>query len=191
MNKAEKHIVVVGFTKEQRANLGLPSIEGGIIRYVPSIEYALKYHGYLLVYDNKDNINMVEFDKKYRKSLNKFVRIWYYHPAYRWKKDNYSRIERVGPAIFEDILFSMNAEWEQYKQEVEQEETKRKCNFEKQTNLNKLYAYLTKFTSITTKQIAEDLNIRGRTVERYMKDLNKTYQNIGYDYKQSKWYLIW
>ena len=85
----------------------------------------------------------------------------------------------------------MNAEWEQYKQEVEQEETKRKCNSEKQANLNKLYAYLTKFTSITTKQIAEDLNIRGRTVERYMKDLNKTYQNIGYDYKQSKWYLIW
>lgn len=190
MNKAKKNVVVVGFNQPQRNSLGIPYIDGGTIHYVNTMRDASKYQGFLLVIDNKEKIDLISFDKKYRKTLNKYARIWLYHETYNWEYEKYSNIEKVGRYIFEDISYSMTEEWEEYKKNQEKKQEK-KYNQTKQAKLEKLYSYLRNYKTIKTNQISQDLNLNARSIERYMKDLNHIYHNIGYDYSLNEWYLIW
>lgn len=190
MNKAQKNVVVVGFSKEERNSLGIPYIDTGAIHYVKTMREASKYQGYLLVIDNKEKENLTTFDKKYRKTLNKYARIWLYHETCDWEYDKFSNIERVGRYIFEDISYGITEEWEEYKKRKEKQQEK-SFNKNKQAKLQTLYNYLKNYKTIKTTKISQDLNLNVRSIERYMRDLNNIYHNIGYDYSKNEWYLIW
>lgn len=191
MNKAQKNIVIVGFIGEEKNSLSLPYIDKGRVHYVDSIGDAIKYQGYLLIINNKDNIHLVELDKKYHKSFQKFAKVWIYNENYKWQKDHWSGIEKVNRDIFMDISLSLSEEWEEYKTQIENGSKPLKFHLAKKKKLDDLYLYLKNFKAISTQQIVKDLKINARTVERYMSDLNTIYHNIGYDYNQNEWYLIW
>lgn len=190
MNKAKKNIVIVGFTKEERKSIGLPYIENNKVHYLESLNDIYKYQGYLLIYDNKSNKNLVELDKKYRKSFNKYERVLVYNSSYKYRRDKWSRIEKVNRTIFQDISYSILEEWEEYKRTKETAKIQ-EISIVKLEKLNILYNYIKKYKTVKTNKIITDLSINARLVERYMNDLNLIYHNIGYDYSQNEWYFIW
>lgn len=194
MNKAKKNIVVVGFTKEERNSLALPYLENQTIHYIDSLNQFTKYQGYLLLIDNSDNKSIVELDKKYRKSFNKYELIWIFNDKYESfsYKDNYSRIEKIGREIFYDYSYSFQEDWDQYKYNKENDKQKIiKFNKDKQEQLNILFNYIKNYKNIKTNQIVKELGISERNIQRYMHDLNSIYHNIGYDYSLNEWYFIW
>ena len=194
MNKVKKNIVVVGFTKEERSSLALPYLENQTIHYIDSLNQLTKYQGYLLLIDNSDNKSIVELDKKYRKSFNKYELIWIFNDKYESfsYKDNYSRIEKIGREIFYDYSYNFQEDWDQYKYNKENDKQKIiKFNKDKQEQLNILFNYIKNYKNIKTNQIVKELGISERNIQRYMHDLNSIYHNIGYDYSLNEWYFIW
>jgi len=194
MNKAKKNIVVVGFTREEKNSLALPSIENNVVHYIDSPRETVKYQGYLLLFDNKDNKSITELDKRYRKTFNKYELIWFYNESYEGfsYKNKWSRIEKVGREIFEDYGYSFGEDWDKYKYDKEHSQEKTiRFNKDKEEHLNKLLDYLKKYKNIKTSQISNDLNIDKRSIQRYMHDLNNIYHNIGYDYSTNEWYFMW
>lgn len=192
MNKAKKNIVVVGFNQIERNSLGIPY--DNPIHYVGSLSDTTKYQGYLILIDNKINKSLIELDKKYRKTFNKFELIWVYNENYdghRKYYDKWSRIEKVNSNIFNDG-YSSSIEWDEYKYNKEHSKERIiKYNTDKKEKLNLLYNYLKKYKTRKTTEIVRDLNIDSRTIQRYMNDLNNIYHNIGYDYSSNEWYFIW
>ncbi len=191
MNKAKKNVVVVGFSPDEKNSLGLPSIESNRVRFVNTMSNAIKYQGYLLIYDNRGKMDLVDFDKKYRKSLRKFEKIWFYHPTYKWKYDKWSRIEKLGRIVFEFDSYNLGVDWDEYKESKNNLKIQVRFNKDKKEKLDILYRYLRNFKSIKTEQIVKDLNMSVRSVERYMQDLNNIFNSIGYDYSKNEWYFIW
>lgn len=190
MNKAKKNTVIVGFKKEERNSISYPYIENSTIHFCDTISEATKYQGYMIIIDNSKNVNLVDIDKKYRKSLNKYERILIYNQEYKWTYDKWSKFEKVNRDIFNDYSYQFGEEWDKYKYDKEHE-IKTKYNIAKQNNLESLYNYLKHYKTIKTSKICEDLNINERTIQRYMKDINEIYHNIGYDYSNNEWYIIW
>lgn len=189
MNKAKKNIVVVGFTKEERRYLGIPY--DNPIHYLDSINEITKFQGYLLLINNKENKSLVDLDKKYRKTFNKYELIWIYNKNYKPYYDKWSRIKKVDEEIFNDG-YQSGIDWDNYKYNKEHSIDKKiKYNIDKNNKLKIFYNYLKKYKTRKTKEIKEDLNINERTIQRYMKDINDIYHNIGYDYSLNEWYFIW
>lgn len=62
----------------------------------------------------------------------------------------------------------------------------------KRNNINKLKQYIDNHQNeyITTKEIIESLNINEKWLQRYMKDMNKLYNNIGYNKRKRVWYKV-
>ena len=60
------------------------------------------------------------------------------------------------------------------------------------SNINKLKEYIDKQDKeyITTKDIIKNSNVNEKWVQRYMKDMNNIYNNIGYNKKTIVWYII-
>ena len=189
MNKAKKNIVIVGFESEEKNSVSYPYIENGKVRFCNTIAEAIKYQGYMIIINNSDNINLIILDKKYRKSLNKYERILIYNNKYKWNYDKWSRFEKVNRDIFNDYSYQFGEEWDRYKIGKENEISK-KYNIAKQNQLENLYNYLKDYKTIKTSKISTDLNINERTIQRYMKDINNIYHNVGYDYSNNEWYFI-
>ncbi len=189
MNKTKKNIVLVGFSYAERNSIGAPEI--GKVIILDKLEDAKKHQGYLLVVNNKDNIPMVELDKKYRKHFNKYTRVWLYNEKYKTYIDKYSNIELVYNYIFNGICLWLWDEWELYKEKLEHENTSSSYTKKRLENIEKLHTYLRNYKTIKTNKICEDLRINARMVQRYMKDINDIYHNIGYDYSNNEWYIVW
>lgn len=107
MNKAKKNIVIVGFKNEEKRCVSYPYIENSTVHYCDTISEAIKYQGYMIIINNIENINLVSFDKKYRKSLNKYERILIYNGKYTWTYDKWSRFEKVDRGIFDDYSYQL------------------------------------------------------------------------------------
>jgi len=62
----------------------------------------------------------------------------------------------------------------------------------KKENIEKLRTYLRKKKKefITTKEIMEDLNVNEKWIQRYMKEMNNIYHNIGYSKIKRVWYVV-
>lgn len=191
MNKAKKNVVVVGFSKIERNSLSLPAIENNVVHYVDEIKEAIKYQGYMLVIDNSKNINLVDLDKRYRKSFRKFEKILIYNKDYKWSYNKWSRFEKINNDIFYDMSYGMGEEWDEYKLKMEQGNEPIKFNCDKKEKLNELINYLKDYKTIKTEKIVSDLNMNIRSIQRYMSDLNEIYNSIGYDYSNNEWYFIW
>ena len=190
MNKAKKNVVIVGFYNEEKNSISYPAIENSTVHFCDNISEAIKYQGYMIIINNSSNIDLVSFDKKYRKSLNKYERILIYNEKYNWTYDKWSRFEKVDRGIFSDYSYQLGEEWDKYKFDNERKIDK-KYNVNKQKRLEELYNYLKKYKTVKTSDIARELNLNERTIQRYMNDINDIYHNIGYDYSLNEWYFIW
>ena len=190
MNKAKKNVVIVGFENEERRSISYPYIENSTVHFCKTICEAIKYQGYMIIINNSENINLVTFDKKYRKSLNKYERVLIYNDKYQWTYDKWSRFEKVNRGIFDDYSYQFGEEWDKYKIDKEHE-IKREYSIGKQEKLEILYNYLKDYKTIKTSRIAKDLNLNTRTIQRYMEEINNIYHNVGYDYSNNEWYFIW
>ena len=186
MNKAKKNVVIVGFENEEKNSISYPYLENRVVHFCNTISEATKYQGYMIIINNTENVNLVAFDKKYRKSLNKYERILIYNEKYNWTYDKWSRFERVNRFIFDDYSYQFGEEWDKYKLDKEHEVTK-KYNITKQSNLESLYNYLKDYKTIKTSKIVSDLNLNERTIQRYMEDINNIYHSVGYDYSKNEW----
>ena len=190
MNRAKKNIVIVGFNEIEINSINVPKLNE--IHYVDSLSDTCKYQGYMLIVNNIDNKSVVELDKKYRKTFNKFERILLFNKNYNsdYKIDSWTRIERIGKELFLIDVLNYYDDWEEYKKDKEKG-TIKVFNNNKKYELNRLYSYIKDYKCRKTSEIVNDLNINERTIQRYMHDLNNMYQNIGYDYSLNEWYFIW
>lgn len=192
MNKAKKNVVIVGFPDEvERRFVSIPYIENGMVRYVDSISDATKYQGYYIIIDNSDDLSIIEIDKKYRRTLNRFEIIYIYNEKYKEKYYKYSRIQTINRDIFRDWGYQLSCDWDAYKKRVEKAIENIKYNKDKEEKLNILYNFIKDKNEITTKEIKDKLNLSERSIQRYMKDINDIYKSVGYDYSNNKWYFIW
>lgn len=192
MNKAKKNVVVVGFPdKIERKFVSIPQIENGEVHYVNTLSEATKYQGYFIIIDNTKNRSIVDIDKKYRRTLNRFEVIYVYNEKYDIKYYKYSRINTINRDIFSDWGYQFSCDWDDYKERVETTKENIKYNKDKQEKLNNLYNFIKDKREITTKEIKEALNISDRSIQRYMTDINNIYKSVGYDYSNNIWYFIW
>ena len=198
MNKTKRNIVIVGFTESERNSISIPNLSETArresIHYIDDLSTAYKYQGYMLIIDNKDNKSIVNLDKRYRKTFNKFERILLYNENYLDESsiDSWTRIEKIGRELFTHDVFYYYDEWEEYKDKKEHYTEKEiKFNSDKETQLNRLYNYIKNYQTRKTKEISKDLKINHRSIQRYMHDLNKIYKNVGYDYSLNEWYFTW
>lgn len=61
----------------------------------------------------------------------------------------------------------------------------------KNININKLKKYIDgKQDYIKTEEIIKSLNVNEKWIQRYMKDMNIVYNNIGYNKKKRLWYKV-
>ena len=82
--------------------------------------------------------------------------------------------------------------WDQYELYKENIKNENKTKYTKPriNNIEKIYKYIKNYKTIKTSQIAKELKISERMVQRYMKYINEIYNNIGYDYSNNEWYII-
>lgn len=192
MNKAKKNVVIVGFLDEvERKFVSIPYIENGMVHYVDSLSDATKYQGYYIIIDNSDDLSVIEIDKKYRRTLNRFEIIYIYNEKYKDKYYKYSRIQTINRDIFRNLGYQLSCDWDAYKKRVENATENIKYNKDKEEKLNILYNFIKDKKEITTKEIKNNLNLSERSIQRYMKDINDIYKSVGYDYSNNKWYFIW
>lgn len=192
MNKAKKNVVVVGFPDEsERKFVSIPWIENGEVHYVDSLSDATKYQGYFIIIDNSDNKSLIDIDKKYRRTLNRFEVIYVYNENYYEKYYKFSRINTINRDTFEDWGYYFSCEWDEYKERVETTKKIIKYNKDKEEKISILYNFIKNKKEITNKEIKEALNISDRSIQRYMTDINNIYKSVGYDYSNNIWYFIW
>lgn len=75
-----------------------------------------------------------------------------------------------------------------YKEYIFREENK--YSRIRMSNIEKLREYVSGKEFITTKEIMDNLLVNEKWIQRYMKDMNKIYNNIGYNKKTRVWYTI-
>ena len=187
MNKTKKNIVLVGFSNIENKTIAVPSI--GKNYYLNNMNEAKKHQGFLIIINNKENTSIINFDKKYRSTLNKYEKIWLYNENYNEITYKWSRIETKNRDLF---LFDSLYFWDlydNYKYTIENKKIQ-KYTKKRLDNINNIYNYLKKYKTITTLKLANDLKINVRTIERYMHDINNIYHNIGYDYTNKIWYIV-
>ena len=188
MNKTQKNIIIVGFDELEERSIGVPKI--GDVLYLDNMDEANKHQGYLIIINNKDNLDIISFDKKYRKVLNKYAFIWLYSKKNKPCRVGYCNIELVDDFIFDDLTLNIWDDYERYKERIENK-IERKYTSKKLDKLNKLYNFLKDYKIIKTAELSYLLNMNPRTVQRYMRDISNIYHNIGYDYSNNEWYIIW
>ena len=189
MNKTQKNIVIVGFSDIEKRSIKVPPIKNNY--YLNSMEEARKHQGFLLIINNKDNLDIIAFDKKYRKITNKYAYIWLYNEKYKESINKWSRIETKNRDIFYYDELTIWDMYDEYKHSLEHKKETPKYTQKRLNNINKIYNYLQNYKTIKTSKISEDLKINDRMVQRYMEDINNIYHNIGYDYSSNEWYIIW
>lgn len=188
MNKFQKNIVLVGFSDIEIRSISIPPV--GDVIYLNDIKQANYHQGYLLVINNRNNIDIVSFDKKYRKTINKYAKVWLYNENYIESKHKWSKIEFVNRNIFEIDELTFWEDYDLYKENIK-EINKIKYTPKRLNNIERIYNYLKIYRIVTTSQMSKDLNISERMIQRYMHDINILYKNIGYDYSNNQWYIIW
>lgn len=197
MNKAKKNVVIVGFDESIRRSVSIPSIAEPYyysqkIHYVNTINEAAIYQGYMLIINNTDNKTPIELDKEYRNTFNKYERVLLYNKVYDWDTYNnkWFKVELIGDSLFNGLSYNFGEDWDEYKLKKDTETIKPiQFNIDKKDRLDTLYKYTQKYKTRKTSEISKDLNMSDRTIERYMKDLNNLYHNIGYDYSLNEWYF--
>ena len=60
----------------------------------------------------------------------------------------------------------------------------------KMAKIRQLYEVMKKNKELSTKKISDEVVFSYRNIQRYMYNLNRVYNCIGYDYSRNIWYFI-
>ncbi len=194
MNILKKNIIVVGFDQLEKNSISLPYASDDYgnsqnVYFYDSLKDAYSKQGFMLIIDNKDNISVIELDKKYRRLFNKYEMVVIYNESYFNLKSfsKWTNIYTIGRDIFDGIFFDT---WHEYKDNLKIKKNSNSFSRSKSIKIKILKDYVKNYKTRKTSDISKDLNISERTIERYMNDLNNMYHNIGYDYSLNEWYFF-
>lgn len=81
----------------------------------------------------------------------------------------------------------INKIYEEFKSKKENKLSKIKCD-----NVEKLRNFITNLKKdfFTTEEIKQKLNVNEKWIQRYMKEMNNIYNNIGYNKRKRVWYVV-
>ena len=156
------------------------------VKTVNNINDLKRKQGFLLII-NENNLEEKEYiniDKKYRKLFSQFNLV--YIITEDTKKINmfhikYSNIYFVNNDYFDDDSL-MDIYYEYILNNNKIKFSNKKMNLIKQ-----MHAFLKNKKTIKTNELVQKFHVNIRTMERYMNDYNKIYNNIGYDYCNNEW----
>ena len=157
------------------------------IKMIKSINEIRRKQGFLLIIDEKyleDNI--INIDIKYRHLFNNFIYVWIVTKDKNKlvkKHLKYSNIYFVDRFSFANsgIDGQLLSIYYDYIMNVDI-----KIN---NKNMEKLKEYIKGKKRITSMSIAKHFGISIRQAERYLKNYNLIYKNIGYDFLKNEWYI--
>jgi len=139
-----------------------------------------------------DNVNVYEIDRYVRKLFKNFEYVILISiEEFDYGKINFSNIyiEFANKYFNIDKGISLLVEklYNEYKFKEDIKYSRIKIS-----NINKLKQYIDKQDSkfITSKDIIRDLSVNKKWIQRYMKDMNNIYNNIGYNKKTRLWYIV-
>lgn len=198
-NDYRKNVVYCGFNEVEKRSLVLydspgplcydyeitPYRKAPINIIVDTFDEALKHRGLALYLKVDRDIDLVRFDKKYRKKLDYwFVRL--YNQEFKYKDNKYSNISFIDEReMFSDYIDQTVHYIETY---FKKHKTL-KLHPKKKEKLDLLHDYMKQKKELKTSDLAVAFNINIRNVQRYMNDINTIYNDVGYDYSNNIWYI--
>lgn len=213
MNQGKRNIVLVGFTKEEIQKLELEDIRNqketwtnkDITHRFPRLVFidtwssAKRHQGFLLFLKIEDDFDFVTYDIKYRKQFKNYRYVFLVPSgrskiAYPYQIYNlthiihpYSKIAVIPffyfayhPSINQSIQYLYQYDLETQNKQLSQIRLK---------NVEKLNQYVKNKTYLDIKKTAFDLDVSTKWIERYLKDMNTVYQNVGYDRERKQFYI--
>lgn len=157
--------------------------------YVNTLEEALHHQGFLLIINrNIIKTKEKEFDIKYRKRLAKYNLIMILNDTYQGitKANRFSRIIKCN---YEDFFLNGMPYYIDYLY-VNSFSKENKITKKNTIKLSELYEIIKQKKEISTKEILKETGFSDRSIQRYMYNINKIYNCIGYDYSKNVWYFI-
>lgn len=157
--------------------------------YIETLKEALKHQGFILIINrNVIAMNEKDFDIKYRKKLSKYNLIMILSDMCHGitKANKFSRIIRCN---YEEFFFNgMPYYIDNLYKNFSTKEIKITKN--KMAKIRQLYKVMKKNKELSTKKISDETGFSYRNIQRYMYNLNRVYNCIGYDYSRNVWYFI-
>lgn len=194
-----KNIVYCGFNENEKRSLIIypapgpadnddyltPYRKAPVSLIIDTFEEAKKHRGLALYLKVDKNIDLVEFDKKYRKKLDYwFIRL--YNQDFQYKDNKFSNISLINEReMFSD--YTNQAIY--YIDKYFKKNKPLKIHPKRKETLDKIHNYMKKNKEATSNELVNMLKINIRNIQRYMHDINLLYNDIGYDYSKNIWYI--
>ncbi len=156
------------------------------VLYLDTIEEALKHKGLALYLKVNKDIDLIAFDKKYRRKLDYWY-IYIYNQDLKYKKiSKYTNIDiieeyRMFGSYDSGYEFDIDYYYEKHKH--------LNLHPKRKEILDKVHSYLRKKKEVSSKDLVNEFKISIRNIQRYMNDINRLYNDIGYDYSKNVWYV--
>ncbi len=194
-----KNIVYCGFNETEKRSLILylapgpaydedeitPYRKAPINIMIDTFEEAMKHLGLALYLKVDENINLVEFDKKYRKKLDYwFIRL--YNQNFQYKNNKFSNISLIDERemfgdYFDQAVYYIDTYYKKHKT--------LKIHPKRREKLDYIHNFMKKKKEVKSNELVSVFNINIRNIQRYMNDINILYNDIGYDYSKNIWYI--
>lgn len=204
MDKRRKNIVYIGSDSYYKESLKICNINNKNMNFVKldRLEEIDRKQGFLLLltmddlYDYFPNIidtldpDVYEIDRHIRKMFEKFE----YVIIISAEEFDYGHIPFSNIYVeFANKYFDTNKGISILIDELDEKYNNKKelkISRIKEENIEKLRKYIKNKEFFSTKEIIEDLKVNEKWIQRYMKDMNSIYNNIGYNKKKRVWYTV-
>lgn len=213
MNQGKRNIVFVGFQEKEIEQLKFKDIRSKKkvwndtdlthrfprLVYLNSLKEAKRHQGLILFLKMEKEINFVEYDIKNRKQFKNYDYVFLI-------VDEKDRIERpyqifnivqiiswhskialmkISCLVYHPGLqVSLESLYEMYLKKSYQTLSKTRLH-----NIERLKQYVQDKTYIDIKKAALELHVSTKWIERYLKDMNFCYHNVGYDKEKRMFYV--
>lgn len=158
----------------------LPNDKEGIL--IINLDNINSLYNNLLYYDELkyQKYDLYDFDRLHRRKFDGFKKVYIISLDRFFYKYNFKSIYTNVHFIDDGDKIDLSIENNLYKN----------SNI-KNNNIHKLKEYVDKQENyFDSKDIIDKFKVSSRWVKRYMKNMNDTYNNIGYSYSKRKWYKV-
>lgn len=208
MKNRKRNIVYVGYDSYYQESLKLcntkiNNIEPNMVK-INTLKELGRKQGFLLIitmddlYDFFPNVvniyepDVYEVDRYFRKMFQRFE----YVIAISIEEFDYGRIPFSNMfVVFANNYFNTNEGINVLIDKLLEEfisKKERKMSRIKINNVEKLRTFIEKSKKVffTTEEIKQKLNVNEKWIQRYMKEMNYIYNNIGYNKRKRLWYVV-
>ena len=204
MNKGRKNIVYIGSDSYYKESLKICNVNNKNMKFVKldSLEKIDRKQGFLLLltmddlYDYFSDVvdtfepNVYEIDRHVRKIFKNFS----YVIIISIEEFDYGHIPFSNIYVeFANKYFDTNKGISILIDELDEKYNNKKelkLSRIKEENIEKLRKYIKNKEFFTTKEIMNNFGVNEKWIQRYMKDMNSIYNNIGYNKKKRVWYTV-